>query len=90
MDWIDLRGVEAGGRVDEGRKEASGGTVDAGGDCEEEKKIGWGAPGVTVGVVRGFMRGGCLDEPEPPRPAAAALEESCRSTSRMGVATPQV
>lgn len=76
--------------VDVGRRGAPGGTVGADED-EEEKKVEGRAPGVTVGVVRGFMRGGSLGEPALalPRATATVLEESCRSTSRMGVATPQ-
>jgi len=89
-----LRGVEERGvdiDVDVGRSEAPGGTVDACAVDEEKKEVGGGgAPGVTVGVGRrGFMRGGSLGEPALARPAAAVLAESCRSTSRMGVATPQ-
>ena len=89
MDWVGLRCVEEERRVDEGRKEAFGGTVDATDVDEYEKKVEGRAPGVTVGL-RDFLRGGCcLGDPAPPRPAETALEESCRSTSRMGVVTPQ-
>jgi len=91
-----LRGVEERGvdiDVEVGRREAPGGTVDAWAVDEEKKEVGGGAPGVTVGGGRrGFMRGGSgLGEPALalPRATAAVLAESCRSTSRMGVATPQ-